>query len=192
MDHRIRKAMKENKGQLFGTVEVDETYRGRTGKGPCTKTNAQSRAPAVWARLLSWVFYNAMAQSSLAVISKVRTARHCTAKSTSTLNRAAKYSPTHGADTTACIHILRMKSLTMPWVMAGASYTRTASRVFGPCSSAAITGIYHQMSRKHLQRYIEEYTFRFNRRTELMQSVWSDVVENMSNGTRLPYKELTA
>src|ERR1017187_10382555 len=28
MDHRIRKAMKENKGQIFGTIEVDETYVG--------------------------------------------------------------------------------------------------------------------------------------------------------------------
>src|SRR5271170_3971022 len=32
MDHRIRKAMKENKGQLFGTVEVDETYVGGLAK----------------------------------------------------------------------------------------------------------------------------------------------------------------
>src|SRR5258708_5677901 len=28
MDHRLRKAMKQNGGQLFGTVEVDETYIG--------------------------------------------------------------------------------------------------------------------------------------------------------------------
>src|SRR6266850_1116621 len=32
MDHRIRKAMKENSGQLFGTVEVDETYVGGLAK----------------------------------------------------------------------------------------------------------------------------------------------------------------
>ncbi len=28
MDHRIREALKQNKGQLFGKVEVDETYIG--------------------------------------------------------------------------------------------------------------------------------------------------------------------
>src|SRR5580700_587862 len=28
MDHRLRSAMKQNAGQLFGTVEVDETYVG--------------------------------------------------------------------------------------------------------------------------------------------------------------------
>jgi hypothetical protein len=28
MDHRLRSAMKQNKGQPFGTIEVDETYVG--------------------------------------------------------------------------------------------------------------------------------------------------------------------
>ncbi|SRR5579883_2338689 len=28
MDHRIRKAMKQGRGQLFGTIEADETYVG--------------------------------------------------------------------------------------------------------------------------------------------------------------------
>ena len=28
IDHRLRSAMKQNKGQLFGTVEADETYIG--------------------------------------------------------------------------------------------------------------------------------------------------------------------
>ena len=28
MDHRIRKVLKQNNGQLFGTVEIDETYIG--------------------------------------------------------------------------------------------------------------------------------------------------------------------
>src|SRR5208282_4136977 len=32
MDHRIRKAMKQNKGQLFGKVEVDETFVGGLSK----------------------------------------------------------------------------------------------------------------------------------------------------------------
>src|SRR5580692_13204257 len=43
MDHRIRKAMRQNKGQLFGTVEADETYiggkrKGKTGRGAAGKT----------------------------------------------------------------------------------------------------------------------------------------------------------
>src|SRR5208282_2582948 len=50
MDHRLRKAMKQNGGQLFGTVEADETFIGgkeknkhrskqrRIGHGPVGKT----------------------------------------------------------------------------------------------------------------------------------------------------------
>jgi transposase-like protein len=53
-------------------------------------------------------------------------------------------------------------------------------------------GIYHQMSRKHMQRYLEEYSFRFNRRTQRMQCVWSDVVASITETTQLPYKELIA
>src|ERR1700722_18060174 len=40
MDHRIRSAMKQNKGQLFGTVECDETFVG--GK-PRNRSNKSIR-----------------------------------------------------------------------------------------------------------------------------------------------------
>jgi cell fate (sporulation/competence/biofilm development) regulator YlbF (YheA/YmcA/DUF963 family) len=48
------------------------------------------------------------------------------------------------------------------------------------------------MSKKHLQRYVDEYIFRFNRRRNTMQAVFSDVVAKVSESTQLPYKELTA
>ena len=52
-------------------------------------------------------------------------------------------------------------------------------------------GVYHQMSRKHLQRYVNEFAFRFNRKTNKMQSVFSDVVANVAKSSQLPYKTLT-
>ena len=42
-------------------------------------------------------------------------------------------------------------------------------------------GIYHHMSRKHLHRYVNEFTFRLNRRTRSMQSVFSDVLESVTD-----------
>ncbi|HEV2692956.1 MAG TPA: IS1595 family transposase [Verrucomicrobiae bacterium] len=52
-------------------------------------------------------------------------------------------------------------------------------------------GVYHQMSKKHLQRYVNEYAFRFNHKTNPMQRVFLDVVQRVANTAQLPYKTLT-
>ena len=51
-------------------------------------------------------------------------------------------------------------------------------------------GVYHQMSVKHLQRYVDEYAGRHNGRQEPTMSQISGVVQGML-GKRLSYKELT-
>jgi len=51
-------------------------------------------------------------------------------------------------------------------------------------------GVYHKMSEKHLQRYVDEYVGRHNGRQELTMSQVSGVVQDML-GKRLSYKELT-
>ena len=51
-------------------------------------------------------------------------------------------------------------------------------------------GVYHKMSEKHLQRYVDEYVGRHNVRQDPTMSQISGVVQGMS-GKRLSYKELT-
>lgn len=72
----------------------------------------------------------------------------------------------------------------------------------GPCpdwehaKAAAVVNIEHPylhwMSPKHLQRYVDEFAYRFNNRNEEFPQVFSDVVGKVAESERLPYKVLTA
>ena len=52
-------------------------------------------------------------------------------------------------------------------------------------------GVYHKMSKKHLQRYIDEYVGRHNVRP-LATMTQIEVTFKGMNGKRLKYKELTS
>ncbi len=51
------------------------------------------------------------------------------------------------------------------------------------------TGVYHKMSKKHLQRYVDEYAGRHNNRPLLTMDQIEKVIKRLS-GKRLKYKEL--
>jgi hypothetical protein len=53
-------------------------------------------------------------------------------------------------------------------------------------------GTYHSMSKKHLQRYINEIAFRFNNRGNDMATKFDLVTNTMAKRGRMPYKALTA
>lgn len=52
-----------------------------------------------------------------------------------------------------------------------------------------IFGVYHFTSKKHLQRYVDEFVFRYNTRTNIEASRFNCLHENLEN--RLTYKYLT-
>jgi hypothetical protein len=41
-----------------------------------------------------------------------------------------------------------------------------------------------------MQKYVDEFTFRFNRRAGEMQTVFSDVLNRVTDSPQLPYKTL--
>jgi hypothetical protein len=52
-------------------------------------------------------------------------------------------------------------------------------------------GTFHQVSKKHLFRYCDEFSYRFNRRKE-QANMFAETTKNLVNGERLTYDNLTA
>jgi hypothetical protein len=52
-------------------------------------------------------------------------------------------------------------------------------------------GTFHQVSKKHLFRYCDEFSYRFNRRNQQLQ-MFGETAKKLVNGERLTYKNLTA
>lgn len=193
MDHRIRKAMKQNKGQLFGKIEADETFigglsknmhakqrkaaiRGTGGKGKTPVFGMKTRTGEVRAKVVA----------SVGIVD---------------LHREIKSNVAQGA-TLYTDRWVGYRGLKAEFKHATVDHM-AKEYVNGDCHTNGIEsfwalfkrgyhGVYHHMSRKHLQRYVNEFTFRLNRRTESMQTIFADVVQKISESSKLPYKELTA
>jgi len=54
-----------------------------------------------------------------------------------------------------------------------------------------IYGTFHKVSIKHLSRYCNEFSYRFNRRKAQLQ-MFDSTLKNLTRGKALPYSKLTA
>jgi hypothetical protein len=69
----------------------------------------------------------------------------------------------------------------------GGIYTNTIEG-FWSLLKRGIVGIYHSTTRKHLQKYVDEFVFRYNTRKISTQNRFNTLLTNLEN--RLTYKEL--
>jgi len=53
-----------------------------------------------------------------------------------------------------------------------------------------VYGTFHRVSVKHLGRYCNEFSYRFNRRGEQLQ-MFDATLKNLTRGNALPYSKLT-
>jgi transposase-like protein len=185
MAHRIREAMTEGDGpKLTGVVEVDEVYlggkqRGRKGKLKNKEVVIGIRERKGPARLVH------TADSKQGTLYEV-VAKHISKDAEAIMtdeNSAYNFRLTQFRNTRHG----RIKHKSGIYVQ-GDVHTNTVESTFSLFKRALI-GSFHQVSIKHLQRYLNEFGYRFNRREDA--DLFEQTVSRMCAGKALPYAKLT-
>ena len=181
--HRIRKAMEEtNRKQLRGTVEVDETYIGgrydkRRKRGPWEKqavVGLLERDGRFEARKIA-----RPSRKVLVGVIKDRVSKDAKVF-TDELAAYKAVETTHRHNTVN--HSME------EWVR-GTVHTNSVENAWS-LFKRSIVGSYHQISRKHMDAYLDEFEWRFNNRHN--GNLFRDTLQQLLAAPALEYKALTA
>lgn len=189
MMHRIRFAMAPAyKGPLGGDVEVDETYVGgkpryRNSKNPRGTYGKQpvvalvERGGEVRAEVVADVTAKTLKDAIRRHVD--RDARIITDEHASYTGIGPEFA---GGHETVC-HGARE--------YARGDITTNTIEGFFSIFKRGLNGVYHNVSRKHLHRYVAEFEFRYNRR-EMEDGERVEAAIRAADGKRLMYKATTA
>lgn len=183
MDHRIREAMGPDKVKLRGDVEVDEMY---VGGRHVQKGSKQAKGKVVGAverggTLKAEVVYNFQHDTMMGMVGgNVEKGSHLITDGHPVYRwKAEKAGYRHSW----------VNHMAKQWVR-GPIHTGTIDGFWGQFKRG-YHGTYHYMSEKHLQRYVNEFTFRYNRRKDSIAHIFGDTLSRMAGGAKLSWKELT-
>jgi transposase-like protein len=184
--HRIREAMQDGADLLTGVVEVDETYIGgkvkRKGK-PYVKKEKKDVVIGMIERggKLKLV---PVADNKMAIIEPLIT-KHVSPDALLQTDDSAIY------------HIIGKRHVGGHRVInhstdyaIGENHSNTIENAFS-LLKRGVYGTFHKVSIKHLGRYCNEFSYRFNRRGEQLQ-MFDATLKGLVNGKTLPYSKLTS
>jgi transposase-like protein len=189
--HRIRAAMKEvEQPMLVGTVEMDETYVGgheHVGKGWNRPDNNKEIVIGIRQRGGELRFFHASDAKSgtLAQYIKENISTDVDVMVTDEMPAYPK------AMISAGVHGSKHKTIRhkSKIYVDGDIHTNTVESAFS-LLKRGIMGSWHKISAKHLSAYLDEMTFRFNRRKR--SDLFIDTLRHMVTADPLTFENLTA
>ncbi len=183
MCHRIRLAMTQSplKEMLTGTVEVDETYiggkrRGKRGRG------AENKSPVV-ALIERGGELRAKKVSTVSAKTLKTFIRENVDKSANI--RTDEFRSYRGLDKEFTSHNAVHHGFGE--YVSGDAHTNTLEGWFS-LLKRGVNGTFHHVSDKHLDRYVDEFVFRYNNR-KIDDATRSVLVMKRTSGKRLTYGE---
>ena len=194
MDHRIRKAMKQNRGQLFGRIEADETFVGgkekfkhanrrqHRGRGPIGKVAVMGlldrhgpdghsvvRAQVVASRRKGELQSNIRANVAKGSVVYTDALKSYDGLDDEYVHEVIDHSEAYVADR---VHTNGIEN-------------------FWSLFKRIVYGTHHSVDPIHLDRYLAEAVRRFNNRALPDSAIFTQTAARVA-GRRLTYKELTA
>jgi transposase-like protein len=185
--HRIREAMQEDKKMQLGgesvTVEIDETYVGGRKRGAGVRGGKRSKTVVV----------GIAERDGRIHLQTVKSAKtwHVRPVVASKLHKQTETVVTDGASKFKTmfpegrhkVGIHKHELYNKNWTS-----TQTVENAFS-LFKRGLVGNYHQLSKDHLDRYLGEFCWRYNRR-KLQPWLFDMTLENMAKRKPLPYKDL--
>jgi len=184
--HRIRKAMVEaNPPKLRGTVEVDETYIGGKQRGRYRKNLNKEVVMGIRERGGDLRLIHIESPNVQNLGEQIKTHIDPNVKAVMT----DEWQAYPAAMITAGIHGSKHETIRHrdKIYVRGNVHTNTVESAFS-LFKRGLTGAFHKVSLKHLQRYLNEFSFRFNNRKSA--DLFGMTVRRMALAGNLPYAKL--
>lgn len=182
MMKEIRKLLEEDPGSFSGTVEVDESYMGgkRRGQGRGRPKAGDPKKPAVLGMVQRKGKVAAtVIDSPNRVTLHGHIQKYVLPESTVYTDELSAYD---GIAAKGYQHS-RIQHSAEVYVM-GDVHTNTIEG-FWSLLKRGIDGVYHSVSRKYLQSYLNEYAFRYNHRED-EKPMFRTLIENVRAASQLP------
>lgn len=193
MTHRIREAFKQDYKEKFdGEVELDETFVGGKNKNRHWNKKAKKcqgrafvdkvpvmgilqRGGKVFCKVVENTSYK---QLTPPILCKVKHSATIYSDEWQGYRLIPKVYKHHIVDHGHGIYV------------SGGAYKNTIEAFWGNYCKRAINGIYNWVSRKHMQRYFDEFCFRYNTRNVSINERFAEAILHCKS--RLTYNKLTA